>query len=309
MLNKLIRILNFDNSVIAQKKLLSQYKTEIIDLEDIALRARYWINARTKRLIQERIHGLDRNCVSFIGSGDFHHISSILINQFSEPLTLLVFDFHPDWDAAALSLSCGSWVTDTLKNKNILKCLLLGPSSNDISTWGIQSANLSSLKDNRVEIYPYARKPSIVFLKRVPHNISLRLEKGFLHNRIYWEELRGKNLPEFFLSLIQRLPTKQVYVSIDKDCLKNDSSLTNWEEGVFSLDELLSMLRIIRENLDIVGVDISGDYSKVWAKERIKAFFSRLDRPKGIKAKELDPSVVTATNEATNLKILETLLA
>jgi arginase family enzyme len=307
MLNKSIRILNLDNSVIKQQKFTSQYKTEIIDLSDLGSQARLWMNKKMMNYIEERIQGSEKNSITFLGSGDFHHISHILINQFEQPLSLIIFDFHPDWDTLPPRFGCGSWLTQTLKNKNILKCVLIGVSSTDISSWWIESGNLDSLKSDRVEIYPYSHKPSLAFFKDVPTNISLKIEKGFFYNKLYWNELKGKDLTEFFLSLLKRIPTEQVYVSIDKDCLKKEYALTNWEEGHMSLEEFLLVLKLIKENLDIIGMDITGDYSKICLVGNYKRFFSKLDHPKNIDAEKFAEPFITATNEKTNLKILELL--
>jgi hypothetical protein len=308
MLDKSIRILNFDNSVINQHKLLSKYKVEIIDLSYLGPRVRLWINKKIEKDLTNRLQGLSKSSVTFLGSGDFHHVSSILISQFEGPLALIIFDFHPDWDTLPPHFGCGSWVAKTLKSQNIVKCIILGVSSDDISSWRVQSGNLASLKDNRLEIYPYSHNPSSVFLKKIPQNISLRVRKGFLYHKIYWDGLKGKNLEEFFLSVLKRLPTRQVYVSIDKDCLRKEYALTNWEEGYLSLDELLLMLKLIKENLDIVGLDITGDYSGIYLKGAYKKFFSKIDHPKHINAKSFPESSVAAVNEETNLKILELLI-
>lgn len=305
MLSKSIRILNLDGSVIKQQGLTRRYKAEIIDLSDLGPSSRLWMNKKTMKDIEERIGGSAKNSVTFLGSGDFHHISHILINQFEEPFSLIIFDFHPDWDTLPPRVACGSWLSQTLKNKNILKCILIAVSSSDISSWWIQSGSLGSLKSDRVEIYPYAHKPSLAFFKRIPENISMKIEKGLFYNKIYWNELKGKNLTEFLLSLLKRIPTKQVYVSIDKDCLKKEYALTNWEEGYISLEEFLLMLKLIKENLDIIGMDITGDYSRICLAGNCKRFFSKLDHPKEINAKEFPESFITAANEQTNLKILE----
>jgi arginase family enzyme len=218
-----------------------------------------------------------------------------------------MFDSHPDWDAFPPRLACGSWVNQALQNRNIGKFVLIGISSGDISSWWVESGNLDSLKDNRVEIYPYAHKPSLVFFRSIPQNISFRFQKHPLFKRIYWNELKGKNLKDFFLSLLKRLPTKEVYLSIDKDCLKKEYAITNWEEGHLSLDELLLLVKLIKENQDIIGADIAGDYSQACIQSRFKRMCSYFDRPKGLLADKLPESIVTATNEKTNLKILEAL--
>jgi len=308
MLNKSIRILNLDDSIIKQKKLFLQYQARIIDLERKGSSARLWMKGALKKSISERLHPEDKNSITFAGSGDFHHLSSILTRQFQEPFSLIVFDYHPDWDIFPPRYGCGSWVSEALRNRFILKCLLIGVSSSDISTWSIQSGNFSLLKGSRLEIYPYIHAPTRVFLERIPENNSFKTEGNFFSSRIFWSQLKDKNIPEFFLSLVQSLSVKSVYISLDKDCLKSEVSLTNWEEGKFSLDELLIMLKIIKDNCEIIGMDICGDYSKPSFANKFKAIISCLDHPKNVAAQKLPESVATSVNETTNLKILEALL-
>lgn len=307
MLSKTIRILNFDDSILKQKNLLKQYKAEVIDLKGLAPKARYFLNAEARSLIESRIKSSSGDPITFLGSGDFHHISEILISQFIEPISCISFDFHPDWEIAPPRFGCGSWVSEVLRKKNILKFILVGASSNDLDSFHIQNGNLDSLKDDRVEIYPYAHQASLTFFKKIPRNVSIGVLDGVLFERIYWHELKDRNLNEFFPSVLRRMPQKKVYISIDKDCLKNGFSLTNWEEGMLSLDELLLMLKLIKDNLDIVGVDITGDYSPIVVEGLIKKAASYFDHPKKLKAKILPEAAVTAINEDTNLKIMRLL--
>ncbi|MFA4888620.1 MAG: hypothetical protein WC628_03470 [Candidatus Omnitrophota bacterium] len=232
-----------------------------------------------------------------------------MVDKIDTQFCLIVFDLHPDWDSLPPRFACGSWVSASLKNKNILKCILMGVSSEDISTWNIQSADFSALKNNRLEIYPYVHKPSIVFLKPVPENISLEVKRGLLNHKISWGELKGRDLSSDLLSIIKRLPSKKVYLSIDKDCLSKDYALTNWEGGVLPLEELLLMLKVVKENVEIIGVDITGDYSPAYVSGKLKALCSRLDHPKDFSAKGFDEAHINAANEATNLKILQLLVS
>jgi len=307
VLNKQIRILNFDDSVIKQKNLFSQYENNILDLKDIGPQARYWMNAQYRSLIERRISNSAKDSVAFLGSGDFHHISELLISQFSEPISVIIFDFHPDWDVLPPRLGCGSWVSEVLKKKNVLKVILLGVSSGDINSFDIQTGNLDSLRNDRVEIYPYAHKPSKAFLKKIPKNISVTVNNGVFFSTIYWKELKNVNLADFFPQILNRIPTKNIYISIDKDCLKGNYALTNWEEGCLSLEELLLIIKLIKENLDIVGLDIIGDHSKICIENRFKRILSYLDHPRNLISNKFSESAITAINENTNLKILESL--
>ncbi|MGD0336748.1 MAG: hypothetical protein ABSB18_06585 [Candidatus Omnitrophota bacterium] len=304
MLNKKIRILDFDGSITKQKQLLKRYESDILDLKGLGPAARYWVNNRDRKIIEERITDSAKEAITFLGSGDFHHISEVLINSFSQQMSLILFDLHPEWDIYSFFLGCGSWLNSILKRKNILKVILVGTSSEDISTFNINSGNLKSLKEGLVEIYPYTHRPSKVFLKRVPENISVKVERGPFSSTIYWHELVSEELGPFFKGLIGRLPSKNVYVSIDKDCLNYDSALTNWEEGGFSLGQLLLMLKLIKENLRIVGLDITGDYSNIEVSGSLKRILSYLDHPRNIKPLKMPEESVTSINERTNLEIL-----
>jgi hypothetical protein len=307
MLSKSIRILNFDDSVVKQQNLISRYKTEIIDLKDLGPKARIWLDKKTKKEIKKRIGGSTKNSITFLGSGDFHQVSHILINQFEEPICVILFDFHPDWDILPPHLGCGSWVTGSLRNKNISKFIIIGASSKDLSSPWIQTGNMNSLRENRVEIYPYSHRPSFTLFKRIPENISIHIEKNLFVNKINWNELKGKDLMNHLLSILKRLPTPRVYLSIDKDCLRNEYALTNWEEGMLSLKELLGMLKLIMDHVDLIGLDIVGDYSKISVNGTLKKLISFLDHPANPIGSYLSDALINEINERTNLSILELL--
>ncbi|MFH0917664.1 MAG: hypothetical protein V1830_00860 [Candidatus Omnitrophota bacterium] len=308
MLDKGIRVLNFDNSIIRQNKLLAQYPAEIIDLSAQAAAARLYMSGSLRNKIS-RLIPPGKNYPTFIGSGDFHHLSEILTSRINQPACLIVFDFHPDWDSLPPRFGCGSWVGQALKNKNISKCLLIGMGSADLSGPALQTANLGSLAKDRLEIYPYRHKPSRVYLRDVPSNYSLTVKKMFFSNQISWRQLANEDLIKFTSQLISRLPTAQVYISIDKDCLKKDFALTNWEEGFLRLDQLLIMLRQLRESLDIIGLDVVGDYSFPEISGRIKAVISRLDHPAQFTGRNCPQDLISRVNEQSNLAILGEIFA
>lgn len=303
----LVRILNFDDSVIKQEHLLKRYRPAIVNLKNIAPRARHWINQKTAQEIKRHLAGELKNAITFLGSGDFHHISRLLIGQFEEPVSVIIFDHHPDWSAWPPRLGCGSWVSNLLKRNNVKKVILFGASSADLDTVSLQEADLGSLKNNRLEIYPYKHKASRVFFRRVPENISLGLSRRPFFTEVYWRELKNKSLKDFIPEVLGRMETKRVYVSIDKDCLNSHAALTNWEEGPFGLEDLLLLLKLIKENLEIIGLDIAGDYSKVEVNSFIKGIISRFDHPKDYSAKGHPEGAINLLNEKTNTMILEAL--
>ena len=305
MLDKKIRILDLDGSVAKQNNLLARYDNEVIGLKDLGPLARHWCSRKTRSLIEGRISGSARNTITFIGSGDYHHISEILIDQFKEPISLICFDYHPDWTALPPRYGCGSWVTEVLKKKNVRKAVLFGASSEDLSSFNIQSGSLGAFKDDRLEIFPFAHEPSRVFLRKIWRNSSIKSRKGVFSDRIFWTQIKEGDMAGLFEAALKRVPTKEVYVSIDKDCLKNDYALTNWEEGVFSLEQLLSLLALIKKNKRIIGLDITGDYSIVSVKGLARKITVYLDHPRLIKAGQMPQAQVNSINEGTNIKLVD----
>ena len=45
----------------------------------------------------------------FFGSGDFHHLTALIVARHAGPLTIVHFDNHPDW-VRYPTINCGSWV-------------------------------------------------------------------------------------------------------------------------------------------------------------------------------------------------------
>ena len=263
------------------------------------------MNTRQEKEISVLIGAGSKNSITFIGSGDFHHLSSLLIAQFTQPLTVISFDFHPDWDTLPPRLGCGSWVSHILRKNNIKQVILLGVSSQDLSSPAIQTGNLKALGSGRVKIFPFVHEPSRVFFRSIKDNSCVTIEKGIFSSSIYWQELKDKDLLEFLSTVLDAIPTSDVYITIDKDCLRKEYSLTNWEEGCFSLEQLLTILKLIKGKRNIAGLDITGEYSFPRAHSRLKSFLGRLDHPREYTAKRKPQELINAVNEKTNLKILE----
>jgi arginase family enzyme len=305
MLHNSIRVLNFDNTVACQGRLLSSFRHEIIDLTDMGPYLRLFAGGPLRQQLKRRIVHSDNLAPTFLGSGDFHHISELLIAEQPDIRSVLVFDFHPDLDSLPPHFGCGSWVSRMLKNRNIKKCVIIGVGSEDISSGPLQSADLSALSNDRLEIYPFRHSPSKVYFKNVAQNISIRSKGNFFLRQLYWEQLEDKDMGSFIQGIISRLPAGKVYLSIDKDCLLEDAAVTNWEAGFLSLRQLLLMLEKLKNTVDISGLDITGDYSPAVLANRFKALLSRLDHPagKGV-VSMLDAQEI---NQETNSRILKTL--
>lgn len=307
MLLKQARILNFDNSLTRQKRFLSIFTPKIVDLLELSAACRHWMGSKTRDKISNILDPQDRSAPTFIGSGDYHHISGVLLRQFQQPITLLVFDFHPDLDVMPPRLGCGSWVSSALRMPNIKKAILIGVSSEDISERRIQSLDFGSLEDSRVEIYPWQHPNTKVSLRRIADNASFEVERRRLSSIIRWQQLKDGDLNSSFIRILNRIPTPGVYISIDKDCLRKQYALTNWEEGAMELDSLIFMLGLIKERFDVVGLDISGEYSLPRPNNILKMISLALDHPADYSARAKAQEDIDMVNGDTNIKILELL--
>ncbi len=305
-----IRILDFDASVIRQENFIKIFSTlphslQIINLSNIASSIRYLSSKKRLFSIKDELNNTCHNAITLYGSGDFHHVSLVLFEQFTTPFSLIVFDHHPDWDSFSLGISCGSWVTHASKNENIKKIMLLGPSSSDLSTQGLVTASFSALKNKRLEVFPYEKSPSRVFFRHPEDKDCFKVKRGIFNSMIYWSNLKEKDAA-FYESLLSKLPTEDVYISIDKDCLLNNYAFTNWDEGEIKLDWLLDFLKLIKKTKNVIGLDITGEYSEIFIKNHFKNLLSAIDHPKPKAIPDIKK--INSINEKTNIKILKSLL-
>lgn len=309
MLSHTVRILNFDNSLLQQPRFIERFDPAVIDCTQLGPSCRLWADEQNAARIRAILVPEFRHCVTLTGSGDFHHVTSLLLEQFTEPLSVIVFDCHPDWDILPPRRGCGSWVSAALRQQSVEKMLLLGIASDDLGGLALHCGNLQALGGDRVEVYPWAQRLSRVFFRHVPDNRSIRTQKRGPLTTIFWQNLAQKDSEAFARSLAERLSGRSVYISIDKDCLQPAHALTNWEAGCLGLDELLRMLRVFKKNLDIVGADITGDYSPQVFSTAFKRWCARFDHPRQWTAKNCNEAHIAQINEQTNLHILECLLS
>jgi hypothetical protein len=60
------------------------------------------------------------------GSGDFHHLTALRLRSVAEPMVLVSFDNHPDWDVRPPKWACGGWVKPRMELPNVRLCECLG---------------------------------------------------------------------------------------------------------------------------------------------------------------------------------------
>ncbi len=195
------------------------------------------------------------------GSGDFHYLTALRLCFVAEPLLLVAFDNHPDWDVRPPKWACGGWVNRALDLPNVMLTSVWG-CGNFECWWPHQIfGNRSAERAGILEVHPWADERPVKDRKR----------KG----AILREDWR-----ERFEEFAKRLGGKDVYVTIDLDCLRSEQATTNWESGRFTVTDLEWALGKLREFASIIGGDICGAYSPPNYARRKQRFAAEFDRPK-----------------------------
>uniref|UniRef100_UPI0022E22D81 arginase family protein n=2 Tax=Bacillaceae TaxID=186817 RepID=UPI0022E22D81 len=157
--------------------------------------------------------------ITFIGSGNYHYVSHLLLEEINKPFTLILFDHHTDMNLQGANeqtlISCGSWVSFSLRNNdNLKKVIIIGPSS----------LTIHSNDCPYVEIFPID----------ISHEVSIH-------------------------TILSHIHTETIYVSIDKDVLDPKVTITNWDQGHMKLSRLLQFIHSLIMNKSIYGIDICGE--------------------------------------------------
>ncbi|QND52914.1 arginase family protein [Phyllobacterium sp. 628] len=245
--------------------------------------------------------------LSFMGSGDFHHITALLVaaalGNNPEPATLIHFDNHPDWVHFNNGMHCGSWINRALQHRSLEKIVTVGVCSSDLKSPERKGANLSLLASGRLELYPYEHAPSRV-RKEYGQGASYEQKDGALN----WKTIAEVGEQNFIDQLLSRIKTKAVYLTIDKDVLAREDAVTNWDQGRMRLPYVLSLITEISKRHQIIGADVTGDYSipsytgNLWTRFTKNAEIL-IDQPHS----RPDPRKTTNINSSANHALLEVL--
>ncbi|HEU0046506.1 MAG TPA: hypothetical protein VFQ43_02725 [Nitrososphaera sp.] len=249
--------------------------TQTIDLSDWQEAIRFgcsWSTwKRFRSLLNERLPAsYGPVCM---GSGDFHHISHLLLDRIShsEPFDVVVLDNHPDNMRFPFGIHCGSWVVHAARLPQIRCVHILGITSADVSWRHAWENHLLPIAQGRIRYWttgvnvqwvnPFGLAKSIASFKNVQ----------VLINQFIAE--REKQIPG------------AVYLSIDKDVFSTNVVRTNWDQGCFDLDNVRQLIQAFKGKL--IGSDITGEVSVHHFRTSWKRWLSAMDRQPTISAEAL----------------------
>lgn len=298
-------LLNLDDALTSQTSLEGRVLSDggrSVDCRDLGPSVRLWGRPASLQALEGRVRaGLDddaRPLLTFMGSGDFHHVSALLVRLASErapeeAITVIHFDNHPDWVRYQNGLHCGSWVATAARLPSVRKVITMGVCSSDILPPGSKEGDASLIQDGVLELYAHA----------APNGGTLDL---FGKDFATIQSLGEDGFADF---LATRIETDSIYITIDKDVLRPDDAATNWDQGQMTLTYLQRLLGVAAKGRRLVGADVIGDWSHpryggAGLAPLLKKGEALLDQPWST------PSVEARRhNEAVNLSLYDTLQA
>jgi len=303
-----LRILDLDQSLPAQvpvRARLAEGRVQVVDLRRQAEDFRLWANRSDMDWLSRALAALpppsgDGIPLTLVGSGDYHHLTIALLSALQEPVTLIHFDNHPDWVRFPPAFHCGSWVNRALELPLVAKVVTLGPCADDLSWPQTKGANLKALSAGRIEMYPWTHAPSRLILPDLLGQIGPGPGHESHDNALHWRNLADQDWPSFIEALAQRLPTDAIWITIDKDVLRSEDAVTNWDQGQMPLARLLDALPLLARHRRIVGMDLCGEYAAPSFLNPLKRLSAWMDHPA-----PLPSSQDLARNEETNRLLLE----
>lgn len=251
-----------------------------IDLRDWAPRLRYLARPSDVETFWRDVSPRLSPFVLY-GSGDYHFLAALFLRRIETSVTLVSFDNHPDWDVRPPRWSCGGWINRALELTNVERAAVWGCGNFELAMPSRLFANHRALRSGRLEVHPWA--------ERMSPSVQRRFD---CMTRDSWRQ--------GFENFAASLYGKSVYVTVDLDCLRAQEAVTNWENGLFTADDLIFALRLLRKYARVAGGDLCGAYSATRYSRLFQRFAGWWDHPK---TTNVDTEAARNINQSTLLAV------
>jgi len=303
-----LHVLHLDDALLSQPRFMQACKlfaARETDARGIGPVIRLWGGEERLQELARALPDSEEPMLTFIGSGDFHHVTALMLARLSRridrPFTLIHFDNHPDWVHFSGGMHCGSWINRAIALPQLAKAITIGVSSRDLRWPELKRANLQLIRDGKLEMFPYAHPPS-----RVWGEYGIGAGHTQQGRYIVWRSMTDGDEVDFLRLLLARIETDAIYITVDKDVLAEEETITNWDQGRMTLSQLCAMVQALGERCHIIGADVIGDYSEpaygggLWPviKKRVEAF---IDQPR----RHMNAADIAARNELSNLALIK----
>ncbi len=214
--------------------------------------------------LEGRLPPVSSHGTVLFGSGDFHHLSQVLIARHLragiDGIDVVVFDNHPDNMRFPFGTHCGSWVGSVAALAGVSHVHVVGITSNDLG-WAHSWEN---------RLAPLLRGNLTYWCTGVRTRWARLTGLG----RAVLEFENSDRLVEAFSEFV-RLAKRPIYLSIDKDVFAPEVVRTNWDQGRFRECHTHTLIRAMTGR--VVGSDITGDVSAYQYRTPWKRWLSRWD--------------------------------
>lgn len=311
--------LDIDGTIPAQRRLFKCVQNHIM-LRQHEQSLRLWPSRPALDVVRHHVKALmsDESAkqIVFYGTGDLNHISSVLIENLpkpAKPLTVVLFDNHPDWFALPPRYHCGNWIANVLKLDWVESVILIGQTSDDMKGRDFWFSPFADLLSGRLRIFPYEKESVTVPFVRAKHNGANPSQgraicrPGLINSELQFQSIDKLGIARLAKQLSDELQEKNVYIAIDKDVLRITDAQCDWEQGRMSLHDLLALLSSISDAANVTGADICGERSS----QQLKSLIKQIDAGRLFTSttNEVEFGTACMLNERANLAILEAITA
>lgn len=308
-----LNLLHFDDALLGQPRFLETCESagaHQIDLRGIGPAIRLWATAPqiddVRRRLRNSMVGLDdkRPLVTWLGSGDFHHVTAVIVELLAEhqtaPVTILHFDNHPDWVAHRNGLHCGSWINHVLATGLASRVITIGVTSRDLAWPEFKGAGLEFVASGQLVIIPID-PPRTWLWRNMPAGPAHRMQGS----QLIWSDLDQNSGHERLTAIRDLIETDAVYITIDKDALDSPDAITNWDQGQLSVESLLQCVSALTTGRTVVGIDVVGDHSSPeFAGSLVTLALKRSEALADQPWRSYPKEAAAHVNQATNLRLL-----
>jgi arginase family enzyme len=278
-------ILDFDGSI-------GSVNATVVDLRERQETIRFGCRMSALRALGDEIAPALSAMPStvFMGSGDYHHVSYILIDRFrrlAAPIQVVVFDNHPDNMRYPFGIHCGSWVWHVSRLPFVSCVHVIGITSADVEGMNVWQNHLAPLHSGRVRYWCVGR--DLRWMRRV----GIKRSQSFATVSDLLDQFDRES----------RTWKQPVYLSIDKDVLSRDVVHTNWDQGVMTLEELELAIGMLKKL--VIASDVTGEVSTYRFTTRYKRILAALDHQPVIPEGSLRP--LQEQHQVVNRRLLSML--
>jgi hypothetical protein len=290
------RILDLDGSVVRQRGLRQRSAATVLPLRDWGLRlrlaCRFATYRRFERALAEALGTAhDGPSLTFVGSGDFHHVSLSLIRRQPGPINLLVLDNHPDWMRGGPILHCGTWLAHAARLPQVRRIFHVGGEV-DFDNGYRWLAPWPELRSGKIVVLPAVRRFGGARWARVSHQ-ALRQRPD--------EPASRDGLEEWLGPFRRELASCPLYVSLDKDVLIANDAIVNWDSGRLGTGEVFDVVTAFAQaSAEVGGMDVVGDWSPARMGGPLRQALAWWEHPR----LDIDPEEALVRNEELNLGLL-----